>query len=122
MTTVDMIAPMIAAAAAATRFWEQGDELGYRGLAHPDLQMRIPSAGVELTGLDTIWNLRKLGGERPLAIHSQHSAYVTGSTVVALSTIYSRETGAPTQHAECKYTFGIGGKIVFYEQEILWRA
>ena len=77
---------------------------------------------VDIQGYDKIWGVRQMGGSGPLAIHTLHTAYVAGRTVIALSTIYSRETGAITQHAELKYTFDDDGKIVLYEQEALWKG
>ena len=113
---------MIATAAAAIRHWEQGNEQGYRSVMHANATMRIPAYGVDIQGINTIWGIRQMGGSSPLAIHTLHTAYVAGRTVIALSTIYSRETGAITQHAELKYTFDDAGKIVLYEQDVLWKA
>lgn len=50
----------------------------------------IPAYEIDITGFDNVWELRKSKGEDPLDVHSQHSSYVNGSTVVALSTVYGR--------------------------------
>ena len=112
---------MIAKAAAAIRHWEQGNEAGYRGVFHPEASMKIPAYGLDVTGFDAIWGVRQSMGDNPLGIHAQHTAYVEGRTVIALSTVYSREDGQAQQHAELKYTFGDDGLIVLYEQDILWK-
>ncbi len=45
---------------------------------------------MDVTGFDNVWEIRKSMGEDPLDVHSQHSNYVNGSTVVALSTVFGR--------------------------------
>ena len=113
---------LITKAAEALRHWEQGNEAGYHALFADEATMKIPAYGLDITGFETIWGVRKSMGDTPLAIHAQHTAYVQeGKTVVALSTVYSREDGSPQQHAELKYTFNPDGKIVLYEQDILWK-
>jgi hypothetical protein len=53
----------------------------------------IPLFNVDVTGFDAVWSIRT--GMQPIAngpldLHAQFSEYVTGNTVVALSTLFSR--------------------------------
>ncbi len=53
----------------------------------------IPAFKVDLTGFDAVWSLRKAMKpiiDGPLDLHAQFSEYITGNTVVALSTVFSR--------------------------------
>ena len=100
----------------------------------------IPAYGMDVTGFANVWAVRKSMGDGPLDLHSQHSNYVNGNTVVALGTVFSRRlfhcmrllsiapvthiarsTGKAQQHVEVKYTFDDSGKIALYEQNIIWK-
>jgi len=95
---------------------------------------------MDVIGFDTVWAIRKSMGDGPLDLHSQHSNYVNGNTVVALGTVFgrrllhcmrllsiapvthtARSTGKAQQHVEVKYTFDDTGKIALYEQNIIWK-
>jgi hypothetical protein len=45
---------------------------------------------MDVTGFDNVWAIRKSMSDGPLDLHSQHSNYVNGNTVVALGTVFSR--------------------------------
>ena len=93
---------------------------------------------MDVTGFDNVWAIRKSMSDGPLDLHSQHSNYVNGNTVVALGTVFSRRllccasmlsiashiacsTGKAQQHVEVKYTFDDSGKVAVYEQNIIWK-
>lgn len=117
----DNTARWVSIANHCMRAWEQGNEEEYRGLLADDARMVIAAYGLDVTGFDSVWGVRKSLGDGPLAIHAQHSAYVTGRTVVALGTVYSRTDGHMQQHVEVRYTFNEDDRVVLYEQNILWR-
>jgi hypothetical protein len=50
----------------------------------------IPAYGMDVTGFDSVWGIRKSMSDGALDVHAQHSNYVNGNTVVALGTVYSR--------------------------------
>jgi hypothetical protein len=50
----------------------------------------IPAYGMDVSGFDAVWAVRKSMSDGALDVHAQHSNYVNGSTVVALGTVYSR--------------------------------
>lgn len=102
------------------RAWETGNETEFRSLTTPNIRMVcinasgalelalrlkcvllrlicrvqvIPLFNVDVTGFDAVWSIRKAMqpiANGPLDLHAQFSEYVTGSTVVALSTLFSR--------------------------------
>ncbi len=45
---------------------------------------------MDVTGFDNVWAIRKSMSDGPLDVHAQQTNYVTGSTVVALGTVYGR--------------------------------
>jgi hypothetical protein len=100
----------------------------------------IPAHGMDVTGFNNVWAVRKSMGDGPLDLHSQHTHYLNGNTIVALGTVFSRRllhcmrllsivpvahiarsTGKKQQHMEVKYTFNDSGKIALYEQNIIWK-
>jgi hypothetical protein len=50
----------------------------------------IAAYGMDVTGFDNVWAIRKSMSDGPLDVHAQQSNYVSGSTVVALGTVYGR--------------------------------
>ncbi len=50
----------------------------------------IPAYGMDVTGFDSVWAIRKSMSDGALDVHAQHSNRVNGSTVVALGTVFSR--------------------------------
>jgi len=117
----DLIATMVAASNECMRAWEMGNEAEYRAVTTANFRMVIPAYGMDVTGFDNVWAIRKSMSDGPLDLHSQHSNYVNGNTVVALGTVFSRSTGKAQQHVEVKYTFDDSGKVAVYEQNIIWK-
>jgi hypothetical protein len=51
--------------------WETGDEETYKAAAVTDCKMTIPAYGLDVTGIDGIWSIRKsMKAEGSLDIHT----------------------------------------------------
>lgn len=116
-------ATLVSRANALMTTWEYGDTAGYAALCAPGVRMAIPQYGLDVSGFDAVWGVRrslKALDAGPLHIHTLDTHVVEGRTVSGQAHVIHRTEGRFTQHGVVRFTFDAGARLVHYHQVNTW--
>ena len=89
-----------------------------------DLKMTIPAYGVDVTGVEAIWQIRLSMGEAALNPHSVSCfKFLSPNDVEAFAHVHDRSSGELVQISKCQFHFAVTGgavQCVHYHQENLF--
>lgn len=119
-------AEMMSQASKAMKAWEEGDRKQYASILAPTATMNIPKYGIDVTGIDAIWDVRQSmkPDDQPLDVHLLTNLTVNLSSLMlyGVATVISRTTGAITVLANVTFKFNSKGLVVSYYQDVTFMA
>lgn len=103
--------------------WESGDTAAYAALCAPGVRMTIPQYGLDVTGFDAVWDVRrglKPLDAGPLHVHTADTHVVDGRSVTCQAHVLHRTDGHFTQHGVVRFVFDAGARLTHYHQVNTW--
>lgn len=99
--------------------WAQGDRATFAQIVDANLTMKIDAFGLNLTGLNSVWDVRKQMSDKPLEPHLVHSHTVVGGTVHAIVDVLSPQTGKLTRSSEVTFSFSERSRTVTHYEQVV---
>ena len=109
---------------AMMKAWEINDRANYASLISDDFRMEIPSYGLDIRGIDSVWGVRLSMGADALNPHicASHTTPSEG-VIECYVTVLDRTTGIVAQISNCRFVFdNVTEKVSHYWQSNVFPA